>query len=108
MSGAVFWHPIAVEPKEQLDSGRSMPATVTVFVPKGSISFINVPCETTTGFKTNNGQGGLGSQPGALSAGKQPHWLAEWVPGHGVRSLDPIRDIPGLAGRRTVCGWWNH
>lgn len=61
MSEAVFWHSIALEPKEQLDSGRSMPGTMAIFVSKGSISFINVPCESAKGFETNYGNEGLGS-----------------------------------------------
>ena len=50
-----------MEPKEQLDSGRSMSGTMAIFVPKGSISFINVPCESAKGFETNDGNEGLGS-----------------------------------------------
>lgn len=61
VSEAVFWHSIGVEPKEHLDSGRSMPGTMTIFVPKGSISFINVPCESTKGFETNGDKEGIGS-----------------------------------------------
>ena len=34
---------------------------MAIFVPKGSISFINIPCESAKGFETNDGSEGLGS-----------------------------------------------
>lgn len=59
-----------MEPEVQLDSGRSTPGTMTVFVPKGSISFINV---LNTSKRINGGSDELGSKLEALSAGKQLH-----------------------------------
>lgn len=48
-----------VEPKEQLDSGRHIPGTMTIFVPKGLIPFINVCCESTKDFEKSGGKDGL-------------------------------------------------
>lgn len=49
-----------VEPKEQLDSGRHIPGTMIIFVPKGLISFFNVPYESAKVFETNGGKERLG------------------------------------------------
>lgn len=45
-----------MEPKEQLDSRRDVPGTVTIFVSKGSVSSFNIHCESTKDFETNGGK----------------------------------------------------
>lgn len=47
-----------------------MPGTVTIFVPKGSISSFNIYCESTEDFETNGGEDGLIGEV-FFSAGKQ-------------------------------------
>lgn len=61
-----------MEPKEQLDSGRGIAGTVTIFVPKGSISSFNIHCESAKDFETNGGKVGLIGEIFS-SAGKQFH-----------------------------------
>lgn len=59
MSGAVFWPSRACGAERAAGvRGGSMPGTVTISIPKGPISSINIHCESTKDFETSGGRMG--------------------------------------------------